>query len=47
VEIKAVKLGNTTINEFNLNVKVERLKEETADKFCQAGSGGTTQPKQG
>ena len=48
VEIKAVKLGNTTINEFNLNVKVSRPKEETADQVpAKPVPGGTTQPKQG
>jgi len=48
VEIKAVKLGNTTINEFNLNVKVSRPKEETADQVpAKPAPGGTTQPKQG
>jgi type IV pilus assembly protein PilN len=31
VEIKAVKVGNGNLNEFNLNVKVTRPKEETAD----------------
>ena len=30
IEIKAVKLNNANLNEFNLNVKVTRPKEETA-----------------
>ena len=48
VEIKAVKLGNTTINEFNLNVKVSRPKEETADQVpAKPAPGGATPPKQG
>jgi len=29
VEIKAVKLKETNLNEFNLNVKITRPKEET------------------
>ena len=33
VEIKAVKVDNATINEFNLNVKVTRPKEETATRY--------------
>jgi type IV pilus assembly protein PilN len=48
VEIKAVKLGNSTINEFNLNVKVSRPKEETADQVpAKPAPGGATHPKQG
>ena len=48
VEIKAVKLGNTTINEFNLNVKVSRPKEETTDEVpAKPAPGGATPPKQG
>jgi type IV pilus assembly protein PilN len=48
VEIKAVKLGNITINEFNLNVKVSRPKEETADQVpAKPAPGGATHPKQG
>jgi len=30
IEIKAIKLNNANLNEFNLNVKVTRPKEETA-----------------
>jgi type IV pilus assembly protein PilN len=48
VEIKAVKLGNATINEFNLNVKVSRPKEEPADQVpAKPAPGGATHPKQG
>jgi type IV pilus assembly protein PilN len=31
VEIKAVKVGNANLNEFNLNVKLTRQKEDNAD----------------
>ena len=46
VEIKAVKLGNANLNEFNLNVKVTRPKEELEDGPKKPGA--TPQPaKQG
>jgi type IV pilus assembly protein PilN len=47
VEIKAVKAGNASVNEFNLNVKVTRPKvEETADtKPGSAPPGGAPKPK--
>jgi len=46
VEIKAVKLGNANLNEFNLNVKVTRPKEELEDG--QKKPGAAAQPaKQG
>jgi type IV pilus assembly protein PilN len=31
VEIKAVKVGNANLNEFNLNIKITRPKEEAVD----------------
>src|SRR5262245_31593385 len=46
VEIKAVKVGNNTVNEFNLNVKVTRPKEETAEtKPAAAPPAGAPKPK--
>jgi type IV pilus assembly protein PilN len=46
VEIKAVKVGNANLNEFNLNVKVTRRKEETADtKPGSAPPGSGPKPK--
>ena len=47
VEIKAVKLGNATLNEFNLNVKVSRPKEESDQVPAKPAPGGATHPKQG
>jgi type IV pilus assembly protein PilN len=48
VEIKAVKLGNSTINEFNLNVKVSRPKEENpAQVPAKPTPGAAPPPKQG
>jgi len=45
VEIKAVKVNNANLNEFNLNVKVTRPKEEVED---QKKPGAAPQPpKQG
>ncbi len=44
VEIKAVKLNNSTINEFNLNVKITRPKEEAVDQTKPAPG---AQAKQG
>jgi type IV pilus assembly protein PilN len=40
VEIKAIKLGNANLNEFNLNVKVTRATEE-------AQAGGAAKPAPG
>jgi type IV pilus assembly protein PilN len=40
VEIKAVKVGNANLNEFNLNIKVTRPKDETTEGK-PAGSPGT------
>mgnify|MGYP001276991360 CR=1 FL=1 len=48
VEIKAVKLGNSSINEFNLNVNVSRPKEEGSDQIpAKQAPGGGKPPKQG
>jgi type IV pilus assembly protein PilN len=48
VEIKAVKLGNNAINEFNLNVKVSRPKEEGSDQASvKTAPGGAKPAKQG
>jgi type IV pilus assembly protein PilN len=46
VEIKAVKAGNANVNEFNLNVKVTRPKEEAAEtKPGSAPTGSGPKPK--
>jgi type IV pilus assembly protein PilN len=37
VEIKAVKLGNANLNEFNVNVRLTRAKEETPAAQAPAG----------
>jgi type IV pilus assembly protein PilN len=48
IEIKAVKLGNSSINEFNLNVNVSRPKEEGSDQNpAKQAPGGGKPPKQG
>jgi type IV pilus assembly protein PilN len=45
VEIKAVKAGNANLNEFNLNVKVTRPKEESAQtKPGSTPPGGAAKP---
>ena len=46
VEIKAVKMGNASVNEFNLNVKVTRPKEESVEtKPGSAPPGAGPKPK--
>lgn len=47
VEIKAAKVGGSTVNEFNLNVKVTRPKEETAETRPGPGTlpAGGAKPK--
>jgi len=46
IEIKAVKLNNANLNEFNLDVKVTRQKEETAPDQKKPGA-APQPPKQG
>ena len=47
IEIKAVKVGNANLNEFNLNVKVTRPKEEVEDQQKKPGGAAPQPPKQG
>jgi type IV pilus assembly protein PilN len=47
VEIKAAKVGNANLNEFNLNVKVTRPKEEVEDQQKKPGGAPAQPPKQG
>jgi len=47
VEIKATKVGNANLNEFNLNVKVTRPKEEIEDGPKKPGGAAPQPPKQG
>ena len=45
IEIKAVKVGNANLNEFNLSVKVTRPKEETADSKPGSAPPAAGKPK--
>jgi type IV pilus assembly protein PilN len=45
VEIKAVRVGGANLNEFNLNVRVTRPKEETETKPGSAPPGAAPKPK--
>jgi type IV pilus assembly protein PilN len=47
VEIKATKVGNANLNEFNLNVKVTRPKEEIEDAQKKPGGAAPQPRKQG
>ncbi len=46
VEIKAVKVGNNNLNEFNLNVKVTRAREETPAAAAKPTANAPAAPSQ-
>ena len=47
VEIKAVKLNNANVNEFNLNVKITRPKDESGPEEKKPAAAPGQPPKQG
>lgn len=47
VEIKASKVGNANLNEFNLNVRITRQKEEDADAKSKPAAGAASSPAGG